>query len=626
MEPQNAVNGSGLDSLDQHSTELTQMWMSDGTVPNWIQFEFDKIYKLHELWVWNSNQLIESLLGFGAKDVTVEYSTDGQTWTALEGVPEFAQASGTPTYTANTTVALGGVMAKFVTLTIHGTWGGVAAQTGLSEVRFLYVPIQASEPAPADGATDVSVETELDWRPGREATSHVVYVGTDSNAVADGIVSGGTVTGHGYTPTGLMLGTEYFWKVDEVGDTGAYPGDVWSFTTEEYLVVDDFESYTDNKDAGEAIFQTWIDGWDNNTGSQVGYLEAPFSEETIVHGGGKSMPLTYSNTASPFRSEAERFFDEPQDWTAYGIGALTVHFRGALDNNGQLYVKINNAKVSYAGDMTKLIWQAWSIDLSDVGANLKSVSSLTIGIEGADAAGILYIDDIRLYPRPPETRKGVEPDGTNLVAYYALDGDATDSSGNGRHGVAVGGAFVPGVHGQAMEFDGVDDHVRIVHHDALNPAAGSFTISFWGRLDPSPGTAGAANWDLAVAKRNSGNAGYYVGADRNQGSVTQAAYKFMLGNSSAQRVDTPYVLVPVGEWVFVASVFDRGNNVHRISVDAGQNWSASVPPAGVITPSVDLGIGWDIGVNNYWFHGTIDEVRIYNQPLSNEEIAWLAGG
>ena len=39
-----------------------------------------------------------------------------------------------------------------------------------------------------------------------------------------------------------------------------------------------------------------------------------------------------------------------------------------------------------------------------------------------------------------------------------------------------------------------------------------------------------------------------------------------------------------------------------------------------------LAIGWDIGVNNFWFHGTIDEVRIYNKALSNEEVAWLAGG
>ena len=85
------------------------MWMTNGAKPAWIQFEFDKVYKLDHMLVWNSNQLIESFLGFGAKTVTIEYSEDGATWTTLEGVPEFAKATGTPTYTANTTVDFGGV-------------------------------------------------------------------------------------------------------------------------------------------------------------------------------------------------------------------------------------------------------------------------------------------------------------------------------------------------------------------------------------------------------------------------------------------------------------------------------------------------------------------------------------
>jgi hypothetical protein len=93
---QNTVSGSGLNANDEHSTELTQMWMSSGAQPNWIQYEFDSVYKLDEMRVWNSNQLIESLIGFGAKDVVVEYSADGATWTTLEGVSQFAKASGSP--------------------------------------------------------------------------------------------------------------------------------------------------------------------------------------------------------------------------------------------------------------------------------------------------------------------------------------------------------------------------------------------------------------------------------------------------------------------------------------------------------------------------------------------------
>ena len=118
------------------------MWLSGGTKPTWIQFAFDKAYKLSEMWVWNSNQMIESVVGFGLKSVKVEYSADGAAWTELPGVPEFAQATGLPTYVANTTVNFGGVFAKYVKLTVNSAWG-LPAQVGLSEVRFFSVPVQA---------------------------------------------------------------------------------------------------------------------------------------------------------------------------------------------------------------------------------------------------------------------------------------------------------------------------------------------------------------------------------------------------------------------------------------------------------------------------------------------------
>ncbi len=141
--PEKTIDGSGLDKNDGHSTDVKDMWWSLPTPPNWIEYEFDKIYPLHELWVWNFNLALEPLMGFGAKTVKIEHSTDGKAWTALANVPEFARASGQPGYVHNTTVSFGGVSAKYVKLTIEKNWG-VAPQTGLSEVRFF-----ATQNAPA---------------------------------------------------------------------------------------------------------------------------------------------------------------------------------------------------------------------------------------------------------------------------------------------------------------------------------------------------------------------------------------------------------------------------------------------------------------------------------------------
>jgi len=323
MGPEKTIDGSGMTG-DLHGTEPATMWVSAGTPPNWIQYEFDKIYKLYDLKVWNSNQLVEAFVGFGARNVTIEYSPDGTAWTALTNVPEFARAPGTPDYTANTTVALGGIWAKYVKLTIDSSYSGMGA-TGLSEVQFSYVPVQARLPQPVTAATGVSVDTDLQWRPGREAGSHKVFLGTDQAAVAGGTAPAQTVADHGLTPSGLTFGTTYYWKVEEV-NTVTYPGDVWSFTTQEYAVVDDFESYNDDD---RRIYDTWIDGLaDGKSNSIVGYDPAPFAELTIIHGGKQSMPMTYDNSKTPFYSEAERRFGSAQNWATSGADSLVVYYRG----------------------------------------------------------------------------------------------------------------------------------------------------------------------------------------------------------------------------------------------------------------------------------------------------------
>jgi hypothetical protein len=329
-------------------------------------------------------------------------------------VPEFAKATSTLTYTANTTVSFGGAMAKFVRLTIVDNWGASATQTGLSEVRFTYIPVQAFEPNPADDATEVCVEVELDWRPGREATSHTVYVDADETAVADGTAASETLTDHGYALSSLMFATEYFWKVDETGDAGTYAGDVWSFTTEQFAAVDDFESYTDDMDAEETIWHAWIDGMTNEaSGSRVGYIDAPFAERAIVHSGNQGMPLFYDNTTSPYYSEAERTFDSARDWTAHGGDALCLYFQGAAESAGNsaeglyLIVKDTSGKsqtVAHPDPAATILteWQQWVIPLtefSSAGVDVAAVKGLVIGVGNRTSptvggTGVVYIDDI----------------------------------------------------------------------------------------------------------------------------------------------------------------------------------------------------------------------------------------
>ncbi len=345
MGPEKTFDGSGLTG-DQHGTDPTTMWLSTGTQPNWIQYQFDRVHKFHDLKVWNSNQPGEGVLGFGAKGVKIEYCADGITWQALDDVPEFARAPGTVGYAANTTVNFGGVMAKYVRLTIHSTWAGVSAITGLSEVRFSYIPVQAFGPQPADGARGVSVDTTLNWRPGREAASHRLFSGNDQAAVAGGMTAAQTLAEHSFAPGDLNFGRTYYWKVDEVNAV-TYAGDVWSFTTQEYAVVDDFESYNDTD---HRIYDTWIDGrTDGKSGSVVGYstaAEGKVDGLPLIHGGQQALALEYNNVKPPYYSETSRTFDTPQNWTAHGADTLALSYRGY---EASFFDRGNNAFTIYSG-------------------------------------------------------------------------------------------------------------------------------------------------------------------------------------------------------------------------------------------------------------------------------------
>jgi hypothetical protein len=411
MGPENTINGIGLNELDQHSTEGTDMWLSGmGDPTPSIQYEFDKAYKLDEMLVWNSNQLIESFVGLGAKDVVVEYSADGTEWVVMEGATQFTQATGSPTYTANTMVDFGGALAKLVKITVNAGYG-MLPQYGLSEVRFLYIPTFARELEPADASTVDGANVALAWRAGREAVSHEVYLGTDSADLP--LVA--TTSDAAYTANGLNYATTYYWSVTEVNEAeavAAYAGDVSSFITPDFGTVDDFDQYDDKCNR---IFFAWEDGLGhsggddiegcevsasngNGGGSIVGNAQAPFAEKTIVTAGSsQSLPFNYDNAFGP--SEA-RLTLNGQDWTASEVQALSLAFYGAAGNTGTLYVKINNTKVANDGATSSLVleeWQTWNIDLSAL-SGLQNVTSLTIGVDGGSAAGMLYIDDIRLSP------------------------------------------------------------------------------------------------------------------------------------------------------------------------------------------------------------------------------------
>jgi hypothetical protein len=205
------------------------------------------------------------------------------------------------------------------------------------------------------------------------------------------------------------LGKTYHWKINEVNEAEiitTWGSNIWSFTTVDFLIVYDFESYNDLDPAdptSNRIFNAWIDGFgDPTNGSIVGYANPPFAEQSIVHSGNQSMPFEYDNAAG--KSEATLTLTANHDWTIKGVNTLTIWYIGDAANAAEtMYVMLNGSASVDNGDPAAAQaagWTEWNIDLTrftDQGVNLSNVTSITLGLRSVTGgSGMLYFDDIRL--------------------------------------------------------------------------------------------------------------------------------------------------------------------------------------------------------------------------------------
>ncbi len=282
-------------------------------------------------------------------------------------------------------------------------------------------PLIASNPAPARTAkADVLDAAELSWAPGTTAAKHNVYFGKDKAAVKAADVSSpeykGQQAGTTFSTAGLVAlgGGSYFWRVDEVEADGTtlHKGNVWQFTVPNYLIIDNFESYTN--DSPTRAFQTWVDGYGysaddffpqgnpgNGTGAGVGHdvwtaANNPFFGKSIMetvftydnlepvafyNDNFQSMPLYYDNASADkkYYSEAVRTWTQPQDLTTGGMTDLSLWFRGrpqkfVQNADGSLTASACSGDISGTnGDYFRYIYKKLDGD----GSMIIKVNSLT---------------------------------------------------------------------------------------------------------------------------------------------------------------------------------------------------------------------------------------------------------
>jgi hypothetical protein len=278
----------------------------------------------------------------------------------------------------------------------------------------LQLPNMARRPNPLNGAVDVKQTPTLKWVAGYSAASHQIYFGTDKDAVSSAGVGSPEDKGakdlgdETLDPGQLESGVTYYWRVDEVNDLhpdSPWIGNVWSFTTANFLIVDDFEDYTDDDVAGEAVWQAWIDGFGvADNGAQAGNLLPPYCEQTIVHGGLQSMPFLYNNALGVLNSEVSLALGG-MDLTQKGGTKLKMWYRGDAANDAvPMYVALDNVRVNHPDPAATQVdeWVEMDVDLqSFVGANPANANKIAIGAgddtPASAGTGTLYIDDIGVH-------------------------------------------------------------------------------------------------------------------------------------------------------------------------------------------------------------------------------------
>lgn len=548
---------------------------------------------------------------------------------------------------------------------------------GKTTLRSFFDPNEAYAPSPGIGATIIQQSVLLGWTAGDSAVSHELYFGTDEAAVAQ--ADNTDITGiykgtHGpgtYTASGLELGETYYWRVDEVDSNGyRTAGRLWQFSVAAFEVIDNMESYT----TGD-IASAWV----NSGGASV-------DVSTFRYRDAQSMQVEYTSAPGAVTRTLpapENWTDN----SAESI-SLFVHGSLNNDGNDlTLYFEIGDSSVSakqyYIGGIEELRrdswegWLRWDVDLgpfADAGVDLTKVESFAIGYEydGTEVgSGLLYFDEIRLYagrcigayskPRGDIAMGDCEvdgndfvvlgtywgdsgeeiyasaPDDANLLVWYKFDESsgftASDSSVNGYHGFTSDFSAhwdSQGAMGGCISFDGLFSVT--VPPAVFTTVSEEVTFSLWvnGDIVAQPENNGSVfqggNWPTRRVYQaycpfySAPDAMIYFRAGQN-GTTASYDNLFWSGTRTSDWA---------GQWNHYAFVKDLSDDDGIARMSIYQN-GVLVTTSGGKTKSIDLDVSsefFSIGSNTNGtlpYIGKVDDFRIYNKALSQEEIVSLAG-
>jgi hypothetical protein len=226
---------------------------------------------------------------------------------------------------------------------------------------------------------------------------------------------------------------------------------------------------------------------------------------------------------------------------------------------------------------------------------------------------------------------------SGLVGYWSFDeGSGTvayDESGNNNHGTIYGATWVPRLYpwwtygGNALNFDGVNDYVDVTNESSFDfERTNSFSICAW--INPS---TMSDTYKAIFSKMTNDWVGYTFYISYSTEGYNPNALGFIMSNTNSFNdlvVYTPDNSISTG-WQFVCVTYSGTSNTNGVSFYInGISQQKEVRRDGLTSGVLNNNnpkIGYlEVMAWPNYFNGTIDEVRVYNRVLSDEEIRQLA--
>jgi hypothetical protein len=224
---------------------------------------------------------------------------------------------------------------------------------------------------------------------------------------------------------------------------------------------------------------------------------------------------------------------------------------------------------------------------------------------------------------PGATKANFEPKiNDGLVGYWPFNGNANDESGNNNNGVVNGATLTTdrfGNTGKAYKFNGQNNNIVVQNSTTLNPT--SITICAWINAERNDG--------LIIQKGNPTNATEISYRLVYEDVNTQLGLATGWGVGECNTINNNFIgigtgVIPKNNWAFVVTTISNNGQVKQYYNNNEIKSSSGSPFKSCNSASSTIRIGglhWQDDTE--WFLGKIDEVRIYNRVLTQEEITYL---